>query len=417
MTTFSIKPSKLRGSITVPPSKSHTLRALFFALMAKGTSRIRHYLHSPDTDAMIDAISQLGAQVERSQDVLQVLGVAGKLLPPKAIIDAGNSGQVLRFIGALGAIMPHKMTITGDESIRCRRPMKPLLSALEQLGATTTVQPLSIRGPITGARAVLDGRDSQPVSALLMASAFLPQTTVIEVINPGERPWIDLTLFWLKKMGVEVVNENYTSYVVKGSASYDGFGVVIPGDWSAAAYPIVGALITHSELKIHRLDPNDVQGDKKFLDLLSKMGAQISWEKDVLSIQSGALLSGIQANLNDCIDMVTILPVLACFATSQTKIMDVEMARFKESDRIRAIVTELKKMGANIEEHQDGLTVFPSRLKGAELESYADHRMSLALSIAAMAADGSSRIHGVEAIAKSYPHFKDDFIHLGALID
>ncbi len=424
MRTFHIRPSTLSGSVTIPPSKSHTLRAILFGLMGKGKTTIHHYLHSPDTEAMLHAVKQLGAKVSVTEDKIEIQGVGGNLLPSDDVVQCGNSGQVLRFIGALAALLPTYTVLTGDHSIRHNRPVKPLLSALEQLGAFSASMrqdgyaPIIVRGPMTKRHATLSGEDSQPVSALLIAASFLPYSTTLTVTNSGEKPWIDLTLEWLKKRGMQVVNHNYERYEIAGHGAYDGFEITIPGDFSSASYPIAAAIVTGAEITLNNVDMNDVQGDKKLIEILVRMGAQIETDptRQTLTVKRGKHLQGMQIDLNDCIDMITIVPVIACFAEGETVIVNAAIARKKESDRIHAIAVELKKMGAHIEEREDGLRIIPSKLKGATVSCYADHRMALALSVAAMAAEGESVIEGVECITKTYPTFQRDFQALGGRI-
>ena len=313
--SFLIHPSKLSGTITLPPSKSHTLRALIFALMASGTSKIHNYLDSPDTDAMVEAIVAFGATVEIEPGTIVVIGTAGKLLNPTDEIDAQNSGQVLRFIAAIAGLIDSKVVITGDKSIQTNRPIKPLLQALNQLGCLAKsilendFAPVEICGPITNSFAQLSGEDSQPVSALLIALSFFKQKSILEVTNPGEKPWIDLTLFWLNKFNIKVKHTNYQHYEIEGFNKIKSFEVDIPGDLSSASYPIAAAVITNSKIVIQNIDLNDVQGDKKFVSLLKQMGAQfeISEKNKTLSVKKSKSLVGIDVNLNDCIDLITIL--------------------------------------------------------------------------------------------------------------
>ncbi len=188
------------------------------------------------------------------------------------------------------------------------------------------------------------------------------------------------------------------------------------GDFSSASYPIAAAIVTGSELTLHNLDMSDVQGDKKLIDLLVQMGANILIEKNTLIIKKATSLHGRKIDINNFIDMITILPVIASFAEGKTEICNGAIARTKESDRISAITAELRKMGAIIEEKEDGMIITPSVLSGAKLESHADHRMALALSVAALAAEGESEIDGVSCIDKTYPTFQRDFQALGASI-
>jgi len=337
MTTFRIKPSQLHGRIVIPPSKSHTLRAILFAMMGQGKSVIRKYLASPDAEAMIAAIAQFGAKVSSHPEYLEVTGVGGELKAPDDVIQSGNSGQVLRFIGAMAALLPTYTIITGDHSIRHNRPIKPLLSALEQLGCFAISSrldgyaPLVVKGPVKNAHASLSGEDSQPVSALLIAASFLPQTTTLTVTHSGEKPWIDLTIDWLTRLGITVRNHNYEKYTIMGHASYEGFEKTIPGDFSSAAYPIVAALVTQSEITVENIDMQDVQGDKKLIEILIQMGANIEIDPahKTLTVKRGGHLRGMKIDCNDFIDMITILPVVACFAEGKTEIIGAAIARKK----------------------------------------------------------------------------------------
>ncbi len=419
MTHYQVTPSTLSGALTPPPSKSHTLRAILFALMAHGTSKIFNYLASPDTDAMIAAIRTLGAHVAVTPACLEIVGTGGKFTPTSHLIDAGNSGQILRFIGALCALSDQPFQFTGDHSIRTRRPIQPLLNGLQQLGATVKTDPLTIQGPIQPGTATLCGLDSQPVSGLLIAASFLTGPTHLHVLNPGEKPWIALTLHWLDRFGIGYTHDNYEHYTVFGGARINAFEISIPSDFSSAAYPIAAALVTGSTLTLQQIDMSDVQGDKILIPLLQEMRANITYDKEHhrLTIHPGEPLQGLEIDVNACIDALPLLAVVACFATTPTRLYNGAIARRKESDRIAAIAAELRKMGAHLEEHTDGLTIFPSKLQGASLISHSDHRIALSLTVAALGASSPSEIEGFSWIAKSYPHFVSQFQQLGAQLE
>ena len=390
--------------------------------MAKGKSRIRLPLPSPDTFAMLDAIHHFGAKIHTDKDSLVITGVDGKLQPAGDVIQCGNSGQVLRFMGALAALSNSYTVLTGDHSIRNNRPVKPLLDALTQLGAlaiSSTLNdhaPIIVKGPLTESQATLSGEDSQPVSGLLILGAFHPLE--LHVANPGEKPWIALTLSWFDRLGIPYENRNFEYYKMSGGAQLKGFEYTVPGDFSSAAFPLAAGLLTQSEITLDNIDMEDVQGDKAIIEVLERMGAKFESQESKLSLKKGSSLQGIRIDVNDFIDALPILAVVGCFASGETEIVNGAIARKKESDRIHCIVTELKKMGADIEEKPDGLIVRSSQLHGSnDLQSHSDHRLAMALSIAAMAAQGESTIHGIECTAKSYPTFFDDFRKLGAQIE
>lgn len=419
MANFYIQPSSIQGSLKVPSSKSHTTRAILFAALAKGMSKVDHYLPSPDTNAMIKAVRQLGAEVKIGPSTLEIQGCGGQFQAGAREIDCGNSGQVLRFIGALSALSPYQTTFTGDKSIRQNRPIGPLADGLNQLGALATSNnaPLEVKGPLIKGSATIDGEDSQPVSGLIMAGAFAPHPVEIHVTNPGEKPWIELTLHWLRRLGIAYERKDYSYYRLQGGTQLEGFHYSVPGDFSTAAFPIVAALLTHSELTLENIDMDDPQGDKAIIPILEKMGALFSIRDKSLTIHRSGPLKGMKIDVNDCIDALPILAVVGCFAEGTTEIFNGAIARKKESDRISAIATELKKMGADIEERPDGLVINPSLLHGAELNTFSDHRIALSLSVAAMAASSPSTINGAECTLKTYPNFYEDFRAIGAKIE
>ncbi len=422
MANVRINPGKLHGEIAIPTSKSHTIRALLFGLMAKGKSRIHHPLPSPDTFAMLDAVRFLGAKVDMDKEVLVIEGVAGKLHAAEDVIQCGNSGQVLRFIGALAALSPNYTVLTGDMSIRHNRPVLPLLDGLTQLGALAVstrldgFAPIIVKGPTKGGKATISGEDSQPVSGLLILGAFVPLE--LHVTKPGETPWINLTLSWFDRLGIQYENKNFEHYKMKGKSQLKEFEYIVPGDFSSAAFPIAAALVTHSEVTLHNIDMKDVQGDKAIIPALESMGAQFESHGSKLHVKKTQTLKGTRIDVNDFVDALPILAVIGCFASGKTEIVNAAIAREKESDRIHCIATELKKMGADIEEKPDGLIIRPARLHGShELQSHHDHRLAMALSVAALGAHGDSIIHGVDCVAKSYPTFFQDLFHLGAALE
>ncbi|MDR1242814.1 MAG: 3-phosphoshikimate 1-carboxyvinyltransferase [Deltaproteobacteria bacterium] len=422
---YQVEKSSLSGSLTVTASKSHTMRAVLLASMAKGRSLVRHPLASPDTVAMITACSALGAKIEEKEDALIIEGVAGRPAVPSQVIDVGNSGQVLRFGAAMAALLPLYSIFTGDASVRAIRPMNPLLEALTQLGAFAVSSkndghaPVIIRGPVRAGTVVMEGMDSQPVSAVLMLAGFLPGVTAIQVKNPGEQPWIDLTLYWLDKMGIGHTNDNYLRYTVQGrdNPEFAPFDYTVPGDWSSAAFPVAAALVTNSSLQLNNMDIHDPQGDKAVLEMFRAMGARIVVDdqaKTVLVQRHGGL-HGTNINVNAAIDAVPVLAAVACFAGGSTVITGASIARHKESDRLAAISAELGKMGAKIEEFEDGLTIHPSVLHGAQVDSRHDHRIAMSLAVAALAAGGAS-ISDTDCVAKSFPGFAAAMRGVGAAI-
>jgi 3-phosphoshikimate 1-carboxyvinyltransferase len=414
--SFRVKKCRLVGKFSLPPSKSHTIRAILLAAFAKGTSYLHHLLNSPDTACAIQAARHFGAKVEPTPTGLKIEGVAGKPNIPSDVIDAGNSGQVLRFAGALAALADGYTLFTGDQSIRSNRPIQPLLDGLKGLHAWAVstrengYAPFIVKGPLKAGIAHLDGQDSQPVSALLLAAAFVEGESEIHVCNAGEKPWLALTLSWLDRLGVKYHHQNLESFKVQGKLIRPAFEVTIPGDLSSLAFPLAAALVTKSEILIEGVDLNDVQGDKALVAVLQQMGAclEIDEAHCQLKVLVEGRLKGQIIDVNDFIDAVPILAVLGCYAEGETHIVNASIARKKESNRLECITAELKKMGACIEETEDGLRIRQSQLKGTYVHSHADHRLAMSLTVAGLGAEGETEVQEIECINKSYPTFLED---------
>ncbi|MEM1282612.1 MAG: 3-phosphoshikimate 1-carboxyvinyltransferase [Chlamydiota bacterium] len=419
-----VYPTTITGSVVVPSSKSHSHRAIIFGAMGSGTTTIRRLLKSPDTDGMLKAWKSLGVAVSEEGECVKIRGLDGEIDGAEDVIDVGNSGIALRFLTALSALSPKPIVITGDHSIRHQRPMDPLLQALTQLDAMAIstkcdgYAPIIVQGPLKGGEVMVNGRDSQPVSALLISSIFSKGTTRLVVEEPGEIPWVKLTLYWMSWLNIRFEQKNFSEYIVSGQERYKGFEYAVPGDWSSAAFPAAAALVTKSSVTLENLDKKDVQGDKKLFDLLEQMGAKICYieEKKKVKVSYKEGLKGIDADINDCIDCITILSVVACFADGVTFIKNASVAKEKECNRIECIARELRKMGAEIETSEDGLKITGTPLHGAELDSHDDHRMAMSLVVAAMGADGASRISNIACMNKTYPSFIADMKSIGALI-
>jgi len=394
-----------------------------FGMLANGTSEITGFLNSPDAHGMIDAARQFGAKIEVDGSNARIEGVGTPPPPAANVIDSGNSGIILRFIGAVAALSPEYTVITGDHSVRTNRPVKPLLDALQGLGvfAVSTKgdnkAPIIVRGPLKSGSTTFDGKDSQPVSGMLIACALGKGPFDLTVTNPGETPWIDFTIYWMKKLGLSCSHEGYEKFHIPGNESIQGFTYHVPGDFSSAAFPIAAALITGSTLTVKNLDMDDIQGDKKIIPALQSIGANITVDTDKHEVTvEPSTLKGGTLDINEYIDAVTILAVLGCFCSEPLHITNAAIARQKESDRIAAIATELKKMGAEIEEKPDGLIISPSRLTGARVTSYNDHRIVMSLACAGFGATGETSVENTACIAKTYPTFVEDMKAIGAKI-
>jgi len=413
--------SSLRGSVRIPPNKSHSFRALVMAALAEGTSIIHNPAVSNDWMRGIEALELFGAAVAPKADrVWEVTGTGGKLKTPDNIIDCGNSGIILRFFTALAACCEGYTVLSGDHSLRHLRLCQPLVDALTALGAWAVSTkgdghaPLIVRGRLKGGSATIDGLDSQPVSALLLAAGLADAPSDITVTRAGEKPWVEMTLDWLRRCGVEFSNTNYERYRVRGRSRWAGFEYTVPLDWSAALYPIAAALIApDSDVTLPGMDYGDCQGDRMVVEVLREMGARIDIDGATVRSRTSTL-GGRTIDCNDFIDQFMLLAVVGAFAEGETVLTNAEVCRYKECDRIASMAHALRAMGASVQERPDGLVIRKSPLHGADLDSREDHRMVMTLAVAALGARGTTRIRGLECVKKTFPNFAEQMRNLGA---
>jgi 3-phosphoshikimate 1-carboxyvinyltransferase len=414
-----VHPSTLSGSVIIPPSKSHTIRALLVSALAKGESVVRRPLVKGDGESAVKAAISLGASVEIKGEDVYVNGTGGDFNLGSDSFDMGNSGTGLNLFCSAAALGSKARRFDGDASLRSR-PMKPLISALKELGATITVEsntqdlPFVINGPLKGGKVSVDGISSQFVSSLLFSAPLAAHDTHITVYNIHEQPYIGITLWWLEKQGIELeYTKDLTSYQIRGSQMYRPFDMSVPSDFSSAAFSAVGGAIGSSPVELVGLDFSDPQGDKKIFDVLTSMGAQITYGEGAVTICGGDLHGAI-IDLNSMPDALPALSVAAACAKGETLFTNVAQARIKETDRIAVMVKELTKMGIDARELPDGMAVQGGRLKGAHVNGHDDHRIVMALAIAGMNASGETIIDTAEAARVTYPSFAEDFRRLGA---
>jgi len=393
------------------------IRALLIATLAEGTSYLKQPLYSQDTLSCIEACRKLGAEITREKDYLQVTGTGGYLTIPSEPIDVGNSGTSLYLITALASLASEQISFDGDEQIR-NRSASNLLNALTDLGVTIQAStsskgtqgcaPYSVRGPLNGGSTSIECPTSQYLSALLLAAPCAAENVCTEIKVPllFEQPYVEITLDWLEKEHIKLERKDLHYFKIPGGQRYRPFNRVIPADYSSATFYFCAAAITGSTLTIGPLDREDPQGDKKVLDLLEEMGCTVEWNKDWVTV-TGNSLKAITMDLNSIPDSLPAMAVTACFAQGESHITNVPQARIKETDRIALMTRELGKMGARIIEESDGMRIQGTRLKGAVLNGWDDHRLVMALSIAAAASEGESSISGAEASDVTFPGFFD----------
>lgn len=415
--------SSLKGALHVPASKSHTIRALLIATLAEGRSEIRSPLMQGDGRSALDAAVALGADVQWTDSSVSMSGLGGDLSGGEENLFMGNSGTGTRLFAGAAALGSRLRRFDGDGSLR-KRPMRSLLDAIRDLGGDYTIEaadgdvPFVVRGPLRGGKTRVSGLTSQFVSSLLLSAPLAPGDTIIEVEKPHEKPYIEMTLWWLRKMGVEfVASEDMTRFEVKGRTKYQALDQRIPGDFSSATFGAVAAAVTGSELVLSNLDFTDPQGDKRVFEILTDMGMQISQSGKEVTLKRAGGLKGGTFDLNDMPDSIAALAVLGCCAEGETRLINVAQARIKETDRIAVMAGELTKMGADICELPDGLVIRKSRLRGGRVNSHEDHRVAMALALAGMIADGETIVEKAECAEVTYATFLEDFVSIGAKME
>lgn len=434
------KKNTLSGNIVVPGSKSHTIRALILASLAEGVSHISNPLPSADCLSASKAIQEIGAKVDfdNENNIWTVTGAGKNVHLPSNVVDVGNSGSVLYFFTPICATFEGWSIFTGDSSIR-KRPILHLLEALKQLGANCYVSrpeenapPALVQGPIKAGKVVTDGRLSQYISGLMMASTLIDGKLEIELTDPKEVPYLDMTKYWLESLGVQVeMSSDYKKISVSGPYQLKAFDKAIPSDWEAVAFPLIAALISDSKIVIDNVDGSGTQGDDAIVSVLQSVGADIQWNKDAsqLFVTGGNRLSTenlpdktLRVNLAGFPDAICALAVIACFIEGKTVLEDIGVCRRKETDRIKVMKSELEKLGAKVEEGEDFMAIYGHSpilpdgsdnpeftLHGGNVESYDDHRVAMSLACFGLGLkEGESVIiNDAECCSVSFPGFFD----------
>jgi 3-phosphoshikimate 1-carboxyvinyltransferase len=374
---------------------------------------------SDDARSAVKGAREMGAQIDLGEN-WTIIGTGGKPIQSCKFIDVGNSGTSLRILTALCSLGTNPVTFDGDKSIR-QRPMLPLLSSLEKLGVRVIESadgkcPFTLQGPINGGLTTVNGISSQFLTALLIACPLAPHDTEITVENLHERPYVEITLDWLRKLDIHFEQRGLDWFRIFGKQQYRAFERQIPADFSSATFPLCAAAITNSDILIRGLDFNDHQGDKAVFGYFEKMGLDIRQLHDGVRVRGGRL-KGIDIDMNSTPDALPAMAVAACFAEGTTRLLNVPQARLKECDRISASARELQKMGAKLEELEDGLVIHHSRLEGCDVHGYDDHRMVMSLAIAGLAARGITVVDTAESAGVTYPTFVTDMQKIGAKLD
>ncbi len=406
---FIVRKSDMRGTVSIPGSKSHTIRALFIASLAEGRSVISCPLLSRDTFSAVDVCRAFGARFENTGKSFLIDGFAGVPSIPENIVDVGNSGTSLRFAMMTAGLAEGWTVFTGDYQIRAR-PLGPLIRAMNALGGNVfsvrgnDMAPVAVGGRLKGGSAELDAFTSQYLSSILINAPLLDNDTEVVVTRLNERPYVEMTMWWLDNQGIEYQNDDFKVIRIKGGQKYKPFDMTIPGDFSSATFFMVLAAVSGGEFLLKNLDMSDPQGDKKVLDYLAEMGAVVTHTADGVLIKGNGL-KGIEIDMNSTPDALPAMAVAGCFAEGETRLVNVPQARMKETDRIKVMTSELSKMGADIEELPDGLVIRQSKLKGCRVNGHDDHRIVMALAVAGLNSEGETQIETAEAVNVTLPAF------------
>jgi len=413
-----VRPSRLSGPVEIPGSKSHTIRAVCIAALADGESRIDAPLASADTLAAVDAYRAMGAAIDLEGEDWRVRGFAGQPTAPENVIDVRNSGTTLRLAMGSAALLPAGAAVfTGDDQIR-RRPVGALAKSLTDLGACAQstrnngCAPIVVAGRLRGGKTSIEAVTSQFLSSLLINCPLAAETCEIDVPLLNERPYVHITLDWLRRGGITLERDELRHFRIPGGQRYRPFEVRVPADFSSATFFLGAGALGDNDVVLKGLDFNDAQGDKAVVDYLRKMGARIEVTPEGVRVRP-AQLAGCELDLNATPDALPMMAVVACFARGKTSLVNVPQARLKETDRIAVMHQELAKMGAKTTELADGLVVEESKLHAARDDGHYDHRVVMALAVAASAIPGETRIGTAEAVAVTFPTFVECMTRLG----
>ncbi len=426
MVKISIQRSQLSGTARCPSSKSYTHRAVFLAALSEGESRIHDPLISRDTLSSINACRALGPQILHEGSSLRIIGTA--LKAPDNVIDAGNSGTTIRIATSVCSLIESGYSVlTGDRSLRTR-PMGPLLFSLGKLGVDCFSTKLDCTAPIVikggglkGGNVTINGSiSSQFVSSLLITAVRASNDVSIGV--EGElvsRPYIMSTMATMEKFGVEVEHDNDLRNFSVKSGTYSPGIFHIPSDLSSASMMVAaGVLVGKDKIQLSGLNFDLPQGDSKIFSIVEQMNGRIVVDtfKGELFVEKSERLDGGEFDLKDSPDLLPVVSILALKAKSPVIINGISHARYKETDRVKNITTELRKLGATVSETQNSISIRPPEVvKNASLESFDDHRLFMALAIASLLTNHST-LNGAESVDVSYPSFLEDLTRMGANI-
>ncbi|HET6491246.1 MAG TPA: 3-phosphoshikimate 1-carboxyvinyltransferase [Syntrophales bacterium] len=407
---------RVNATVRVPGSKSYTQRALVIASLAEGKSILRNTLVSDDTQQLMEALRHLGAGIVRSGDDVIVTGTGGRIRNPERELYLGNNGTALRFLISVASLGSGNITLTGDPRL-CERPVRPLLEAIRSLGVSSTCRftegfpPVTVQGgTLRGGRVIFqDIESSQYVSSVLIAAPHASGDVEVEIRGSAvSRPYVEMTQAVMKVFGLAVEKRNENVFAVKGGHRYRGCRYLVEGDLSSASYFFLAAALCGGTVRVANTNFWTHQGDVRLLRHLKELGCVVAATDQWIEVSGGKLAGGdFTASMEDLPDMVPTLAVLAALRPGRTIIRKVAHLRIKESNRLAVLVRELMKTGIRAEEMDDGIVITGGTPRGAEIETYNDHRIAMSFAMLGLAVPGM-RIRNPGCVGKSFPGFWDE---------
>ena len=412
----------LNATVRVPGSKSLTNRALLISALADGKTHLTNALFSDDSKYFAQALQTLGFDIQLNEEnhEMTIQGLGGKIPADKAELFIGNAGTAARFLSAFLTLGNGEYILDGEPRMR-ERPIGDLVDALLQLGAK--LEPVNNCPPVKiiadglpGGKAKIAGNiSSQFLSALLMVAPYAKPPIEIELTTElNSKPYVDMTISIMKEFGVEVERQGYSKFIIHPSSFFPLSSYIIESDASAASYFFAAPAICGGTVKVENISRKSVQGDIAFLDVLTKMGCIVTEADNSILVTRNSSLDGLDIDMRDIPDTAQTLAAIAPFADSPTRIRGIASARVKETDRVSATCTELKRLDVQVEEHEDGMTIHPTfNLKPASVQTYNDHRMAMAFSLIGLGFDGVT-IENPSCVSKTFPNYFDVLAQLQA---
>lgn len=429
MGNFKINPTKLSGEVKIPPSKSMAHRAVICAALGNGMSKVTNIDYSDDIIATIEAMSALGAKITKKEDYLEVYGIkspenieANKVKTERTI-DCNESGSTLRFLVPIAALFDGVNRFVGRGNLG-KRPLDTYYNIFDEQNIKYSykegILDLKTEGRLQSGEFKVKGNiSSQFITGLLFTLPLLDGDSKIIITTEMEsKGYIDLTLSAMKDFGIEIINNNYQEFIIRGNQTYKSRDYRVEGDYSQAAFFFCADAILNNVI-LNDLKLDSLQGDKEVIDILTRMGVKISDKNNGLI---GTVSDGLKSTVIDgsqCPDIIPVVSLVAALSEGTTEIINAGRLRIKECDRLAAVTSELNKLGAKITEKEDGLIIQGVKeLKGGvEVWSHKDHRIAMTIAIASTVCTEPVILKDYECVSKSYPQFWEDFKNVGGVFD